>query len=154
MTPEESQNFVTVLQGYWPKLIVSADDIQGWLKRLWRFDYEKAKTCVERFKFSRTRQGLPPAGVILGAMKAAVIPKEGSGGEPVELYVIIRPNGKRDGFPVASARGVPANTEAVQLEAEELCKRVATVREKGIEIVRPGFAVQWLCEAVAPSMPF
>ena len=155
MSPEESQNFIKVLEGLWPKLIVCADDTEGWLKRLWRFDYEKARKCVQDYKFNRTRQGLPPTGVILGVMESAVIPREATGGEPVELYVILCPDGvdlagkpkfKRTGFPVAGARGVPANAEAVQREAEELRKRLAGDRE--------GFIVQWLCEAVAPSAPF
>ncbi len=155
MTPEESQNFIKVLQGYWPKLIVSTDDIQGWLKRLWRFDYEKAKDCVENFKWRRTQQGLPPAGLIMAAMKPAVLPREVTGGESVQLYVIMRPDGvdsagnlksRRAGFPITCARGVPADAGKVQDHAESMCRRLAGNRE--------GFYVKWLCKAVAPSVPF
>jgi len=156
MTPEQSKNFIEkVLKGNWPKLVESEVDIEGWAKRLWRFDYEKAKKCLESFKFRRTRQGLPPAGVLIVAMKPALIPKEVAHGEPVELYVIIRPDGvdlagnlksRRAGFPTASSRGVPADAAKVQGQAERLCRRVAGNRE--------GWYPQYLCEAVAPSTPF
>lgn len=146
MTPEESQNFIKVLEGLWPKLIVCTDDTEGWLKRLWRFDYEKARKCVQDFKFNRTRQGLPPTGAVLGAMKPAVLAKEVTGGEPVELYVIIRPDGRAAGHPVASSKGVPADAEAVQREAEELRKQLAGDR--------PDYIVQYLEPSIAPVVPF
>ncbi|KKN75773.1 hypothetical protein LCGC14_0376490 [marine sediment metagenome] len=156
MTPEQSQNFIEkVLKGNWPKLVESEVDIEGWAKRLGRFDYDKAKQCVEDFKFRRTRQGLPPAGAILQAMNPAIIPKEVAHAEPVELYVIMRPDGvdlagdpksRRAGFPTASYRGVPVDAGKVQEDAERLCRRIAGNRE--------GFYIKWLCEAVAPSAPF
>lgn len=145
MTPEESQNFIEILKSLWSKLIVCTDDTEGWLKRLWRFDYIKAKNCVQNFKFNRTRQGLPPTGLILQAMQPALLPRETTDGDPVELYVIIRPDGSRTGFPTASSRGVPKDKDRVQRQAEELRKHLAGDRE--------GYYIQWLCEGIAPSVP-
>ena len=66
MSPEESQNFIKVLEGLWPKLIVCADDTEGWLKRLWRFDYEKARKCVQDYNINSKRPRPTPTGVNSG----------------------------------------------------------------------------------------
>lgn len=149
MTEADGMQFVeTVLKVGWPKWQFTERDIGEWAKRLWPFDFDRAKKVILDFAFEYKKPGRPPTGQIFAILhKNAKLPKDQVNTEPVALYNIIRPDGRavcRNGF--YSARGVPANIEAVQKGAEQLCARFAGGRE--------GYYVQWLCEAVSPSVPF
>ena len=136
-----------VLIASWPKWEFNEHHRGQWGKRLWKFDFAKAKAVILDFAFKYVKPGHPPAGQIMAILyKAAMTPKEMQDTDTVQLYSIIRSDGRRAGFPVSSARGIPANVEAVQKEAEDLRARIAGNRE--------GYCIQWLCEAVAPSVPF
>lgn len=148
MTEAEGIQFVEeVLQVGWPKWQFTDRDKGEWAKRLWPFDFEKAKKIILQFAFDYKKPGRPPTGQIFAILhKNARLPRDRVNTDVVQLYTIIRPDGRVAGFPVSSARGVPANAEAVQKEAADRC---ATVDGN-----RKGFYIEWLCEAVAPSVPF
>ena len=147
MTNEDGVKFVeTVLQVGWPKWQFTEREIGEWAKRLWPFDFDRAKKAILDFSFEYKKLGRPPTGQIFAILhKNAKPPKDRLTSGAVPLYNIIRPDGSPAGYPVSSARGVPANAEAVRAEAEELCARIARGRD--------GYFIQWLCEAVAPSTP-
>ncbi len=157
MTDIDSIRFVEeVLQVGWPKWQFTERDKGEWARRLWPFDFDRAKKIILDFAFKYTKPGRPPTGQIFAILhKNAKLSKEQASSEPVMLYTIMRPDGvdsagnlksKPAGHPVGSARGVPADAEKIQEQAERLCRRLAGDRE--------GYYILWLCEAVAPSMPF
>ncbi len=148
MTIEDGLKFVdTVILGNWPKWKFTEQAKSEWAKRLWSFDFDKAKKVITDFAFDYKKQGHPPASQIFAILhKNAKLPKEQVSSDPVLLYQIIRPDGRPAGFPTASFRGIPKDIERVQRQAEGLCKHIAGNRE--------GFYIKWLCEAVAPSTPF
>ena len=148
MTNEDGVRFVEqVLRVGWPKWQFTEREIGEWARRLWPFDFDKAKKVILDFSFNYSKPGRPPTGQIFAILhKNAKLPRDQVSSDPVELYVIMRPDNRPAGHPIASARGVPADAEKIQEQADRLCRRVAGDRE--------GFYIKWLCEAVAPKMPF
>ena len=148
MNSDEAHIFINdVLIGYWPTWKFTPAQTSAWVRKLYRYDFAKAKACVEGLYTRWEKQGKPGAGQIFQALNQAVIPRgEEDSGDPVQLYNIIRPDGKRAGFPVSSAKGVPRDVEGVRREAEELLKRIARDRE--------GYYIQWIEPSIAPQVPF
>lgn len=148
MTDIDSIRFVEeVLQVGWPKWQFTERDKGEWVKRLWPFDFDRAKKIILDFAFKYTKPGRPPTGQIFAILhKNAKLPRDQVSSEPVLLYTIMRPDHRPAGHPIASARGVPADAGKIQEQADRLCRRIAGDSE--------GYYINWLCEAVAPSLPF
>ena len=141
MTSEESNTLITdVLRGHWPGWEFTTAQIYGWAKRLKGYDFQRAKDCIANLAFRWNKPGKPPVGVIFTAMEKAIIPRDSETSGPVQLYVIIRPDGRPAGRPIASPRGVPGDLHAVKMEAEAFLQRVSRGRE--------GYYIQYLIEGV------
>ncbi len=120
----ESIKFIEeVLQGFWPKWDFTDAQTEGWVNRLRRYDYAKAKKCIENYAFDRVKQGQPPNGAIIAVMQKAVVVGDAAEIDPMPLYVIMRPDGRRAGYLTASAKPV-YDSNAVVAEAQGLVKQL------------------------------
>jgi len=136
MTELDGFKFIkNCLQANWPKWDFSEENKAEWVKRLWKYDYYAAVKAVNNLAFTSTKQGIPPAGAIFKALQGATEGKGITQQEPVSVYQIMRPDGRRTGFPVALPR-TPTEDDlhALRIEAEQIRDRVAggraTIRQR------------------------
>jgi len=126
MTPEESNHFIeSVLKGNWPKWEFTEVQMEGWLKRLSIFDFDKAKQCIEDYAFRRSQQGLPPMGQLLDALERAKIPQDYSGSVPIHVYEIVKEGNTRGyRFSLSRRKDLPADAREMEERAEQDRKRL------------------------------
>lgn len=120
MTEGESHNFIVqILQGHWPKWQFTEAQIEGWAKRLRLFDFQRARKCIEDYAFRQSRQGLPPVGQVIDAMKAAIIPQDYSDYEPIHVYEIVKEGNTRGyRFSIARRKDLPLDPREMESRAE------------------------------------
>lgn len=124
MSVQEAIKFIEeVFKGHWPKWEFTDVQVEGWVNRLRRYDYGKAKKCIDDYAFQRTRQGTPPSGSLLAVMQKVIERVTTAEVEPMPLYVIMRPDGRKAGHLTASAKPV-CDSNAVVAEAQALVKQL------------------------------
>lgn len=116
MTTIEASTFIhTVLRANWPKWEFSDEHEAEWAKRLKPYDFGKARKAVNDFAFRRTRLGIPPAGNLFTAMKAALLPKDVSGFEPIHTHEIVKEGNARGyRFAIARRKDLPKDPQEME----------------------------------------
>ena len=141
MTEMEAKEFLDVLKEYWPKIgELSPALTTQWVRRLKYYDFTHAKKALADYVFSRTKPGIPPIGAIMVALKPAANPRNKAKSEPTQLYVLIRQDGRRDGFPISMPREPkPEEFALIHQEATKLAEQ------------RPNCYIQWLHSGLAEA---
>ena len=125
MTNIEAKNFIeNKLKQLFPQWAPTDLEYSEWLKRLFRYDYNKAVKAITDFVFERSiNYKTPPTGKIFAMLKATAIDKTATRQrEPLLVYEIIK-KGRKYGFKFSLPSGNEPNEsqkKALEIEAENI----------------------------------
>ena len=101
----------TVFAAHWPNWSFTPDETEVWVKNLRRYDFVRAKTAINNYYMSQTRQGKPAPGNLLNALrKNAATHLDRKANEPIKLFEIIT-EGKERGQGFFATPPLPAEQE-------------------------------------------
>lgn len=134
MTNQEAERFVdSVLKGLWPRWETTEEETTGWVQRLQKYDYGRARQAVNNTFFaSSSKRPRPPAGKIFKVLKSKariILPREAT--EPVLLFSIIKERFfKEDKTSTRFAKGFFATTPEEACDKNEIERKAEAIREK------------------------
>lgn len=104
------------MKAHWPKWTFAGQELKVWLEELRKFDYETAKYAINELYKTWESIRYPKMPTIMGAISKLSRAKRQSGKRVVQLYTILRQDGRRRWYPFAGDSNAPR--EAIERDAE------------------------------------
>lgn len=124
-------------KAHWPNWSFPNEETEVWIRKLRKYDFEKAKYAINKFYLAQTKQGKPPPGRLLAYLRQNALSKtDNKKTEIVKLFQICRPDGRRRWFPFSGPKGTPKSV------VENHASRVLEDANRKSE----GHYIQWFIE--------
>ena len=90
----------TVFQAHWPNWSFPVEEMKTWVNVLRRYDFIQARTAINNFYITQTRQGKPPPAVLIAVLNknARAQGQKAKSNDPVLIFEILKegkPRGQR-----------------------------------------------------------
>ena len=117
MTDTEANDIIeSVMKVHWPKWEFVGQELKVWLEELRKFDYEIAKTAINELYKVWESPRYPKMPIVMGNIRKLSITKNRIRKRIVQLYVILREDGRRRWAPFAGDANTPR--EIIERDAE------------------------------------